>query len=63
MIAVGLLFAGRLPLLVLDGIVKRGRAQKSVFRTVSVVFFLALYFLCILSLARGGFNPFIYFQF
>ena len=27
------------------------------------LFYLLLYFLCVMSLARGGFNPFIYFQF
>ena len=27
------------------------------------LFFLVIYILCLMSLARGGFNPFIYFQF
>ena len=62
-ILLGLLFAGRLPLLIREGIEKRALAQKSAFRAASVVIYLALYFLCILSLARGGFPPFIYFQF
>ena len=37
--------------------------RKTLSLSVSVLFSLALYALCIMSLARGGFNPFIYFQF
>lgn len=57
-IGLGVLFAGGLPLYVrnrLDGI--------TIAKPVSYLFSLALYALCIMSLARGGFNPFIYFQF
>ncbi len=62
-ILIAFLFAGRLPLFVKEKIEKSGLAEKNAYGVLNTVFSLALYVLCIMSLARGGFNPFIYFQF
>ena len=62
-IVLGVLFAGRLPQLVRSGIEKGGLERRHGWQVLSVAFLLTLYVLCIMSLARGGFNPFIYFQF
>ena len=62
-ILLAFLFAGRLPKLAAE---RLGRAEASgtaLFQALTALFSLALYILCIMSLARGGFNPFIYFQF
>ena len=38
-------------------------ADSAVFEMLGHLCLLLLYALCVMSLARGGFNPFIYFQF
>ena len=57
---IALLFAGNLPRymrsVIGDGMFERNQG-------IVNLFYLFLYILCIMSLARGGFNPFIYFQF
>ena len=62
-ILVAILFSGRMPLHLSRayGRFSEKNGISSVF--LSAVFSLLLYALCIMSLARGGFNPFIYFQF
>ena len=60
---IAFLFAGRLPKLLSAKIEGFAAERKTLSLSVSVLFSLALYALCIMSLARGGFNPFIYFQF
>ena len=62
-ILIAFLFAGRLPLLVSEKLSHVGVVQTRAYRILSAGSLLALYVLCIMSLARGGFNPFIYFQF
>ena len=62
-ILIAFLFAGRLPQLVSESFERTGFSQKGAYRVLCLVFFLVLYLVCIMSLARGGFNPFIYFQF
>ena len=60
---IAFLFAGRLPRFLSDGL-KSFISEKSMLSlSVSMLLSLALYVLCVMSLARGGFNPFIYFQF
>ena len=63
MIAIALLFAGNLPGKLQEALGKRAPAESAALRTVSLAACLLLYLLCIMDLARGGFNPFIYFQF
>ncbi len=62
-IALAVLFAGRIPGLVSARLKTAAEGRESVVLTVSALYSLVLYALCIMSLARGGFNPFIYFQF
>ena len=58
-----LLFAGRVPSLLKSGLDAAAVNHPAALSILRAVFFLALYILCAMSLARGGFNPFIYFQF
>ena len=60
---IALLFAGRLPRFLSDKFESAAAGRKTLSLSVSMVVSLALYCLCVMSLARGGFNPFIYFQF
>ena len=60
---IAVLFSGRLPLFIKERILTSGLEEKGVWQFFSAVSLLALYVLCIMCLARGGFNPFIYFQF
>ena len=62
-IALALLFAGRLPAFVRERLERIKEGRETAFAAMGAVFSLALYALCVMSLARGGFNPFIYFQF
>ena len=62
-ILLALLFSGRLPSLIMGRLERAAEGREMLFCTLSSIFSLALYVLCIMSLARGGFNPFIYFQF
>ena len=62
-IFIAFLFAGRLPLAVSQKISKSAITRTNAYRIFSAGALLTLYVLCIMSLARGGFNPFIYFQF
>ena len=54
------LFAGNLPAR-LKALV--GERETPAVQILVDLFFLLVYVLCLMSLARGGFNPFIYFQF
>ena len=61
-IVLAVLLAGNLPARLSTAAGERFD-ESAALHTVSTVFMLCLYALCILSLSRGGFNPFIYFQF
>lgn len=54
------LFAGNLPSRLKEAVGERESTAGQIFVDL---FFLVIYVLCLMSLARGGFNPFIYFQF
>jgi alginate O-acetyltransferase complex protein AlgI len=60
---IAFLFAGRFPKYLSGRLEGFAAERKTLSLTVSMLLSLALYALCIMSLARGGFNPFIYFQF
>lgn len=60
---IAFLFAGRLPKYLSARLGAQIEGKKCLSVSFSALFSLALYALCIMSLARGGFNPFIYFQF
>lgn len=62
-IVIGVLFSGQLPILASGKLSFFFEKNKTLSLVFKAVFSLALYVLCIMSLARGGFNPFIYFQF
>ena len=57
---IALLFAGNLPRYIRSA---TGEGMFERYQGFVNLFYLLLYFLCVMSLARGGFNPFIYFQF
>ena len=57
---VSILFAGNLPTRLKEAVSMRESAAGQI---AADLFFLVIYILCLMSLARGGFNPFIYFQF
>ena len=57
---IALLFAGNLPRYIRSVI---GDSMCERHQGFVNLFYLFLYILCVMSLARGGFNPFIYFQF
>ena len=60
---IAFLFAGRLPRFLSAGLEGFISEKSMLSLSVSMLLSLALYVLCVMSLARGGFNPFIYFQF
>lgn len=60
---IAVLFAGRFPKYLSSRLESIAAERTTLALSVSILFSLALYALCIMSLARGGFNPFIYFQF
>ena len=60
---IAVLFAGRLPEMAAARCKVFAEKRKTLSVSISALFSLFLYALCIMSLARGGFNPFIYFQF
>ena len=62
-ILIAVLFAGRLPEAVKNAVLHAAKDREALLLPVSALFSLVLYGLCIMSLAKGGFNPFIYFQF
>ena len=62
-ILLALVFSGRIPRLLSSSLERFSEKRKTLALTCRALFSLALYALCIMSLARGGFNPFIYFQF
>ncbi len=62
-ILVAFAFAGSLPGRIKTRAEALSREKEVEIGVIKAVFFLALYLLCIMDLARGGFNPFIYFQF
>ena len=62
-ILIAFLFAGRLPKALAAKLEGFASERKCLALAGSMLFSLALYALCIMSLARGGFNPFIYIQF
>ena len=57
---IALLFAGNLPRHI-RSVIGEGMFER--YQGFVNLFYLFLYILCVMSLARGGFNPFIYFQF
>ena len=57
---IAVLFAGNLPIRLKEAV---GARESAAWQITVSLFFLAVYILCLMSLARGGFNPFIYFQF
>ena len=62
-IVVAALFAGRFPRFLSARFEGFAAEHKTFSLSVTLLFSLALYVLCIMDLARGGFKPFIYFQF
>ena len=62
-ILLAILFAGRLPRFAAERLGRLEEKGRTLFSVLTALYSLALYALCIMSLARGGFNPFIYFQF
>ena len=63
LLVLAVLLAGNLPArLHLDKLIE-GESSHPVLHALSLAGFLLLYILCGMDLARGGFNPFIYFQF
>ena len=63
MIVIALLLAGNLPeKLGLSRLIETEQ-EKPILHLLSLCMFILLYVLCLMDLARGGFNPFIYFQF
>jgi len=59
-IILSLLFAGNLP----ERLKKAAEGfDTAAGKLLADLYFLLVYVLCMMSLARGGFNPFIYFQF
>ena len=62
-LVLAVLLAGSLPGKLRSAVEGRPAGSPAAARILASVFCLLLYVLCIMSLARGGFNPFIYFQF
>ena len=62
-ILLAVVFSGRIPKLAASSIERFAETRRTLALVCRALFSLAVYVLCIMSLARGGFNPFIYFQF
>ena len=62
-ILLAMLFAGRLPGIIARRLARLKNRGRPLSLALTAACSLALYVLCIMSLAHGGFNPFIYFQF
>ena len=62
-ILLAVVFSGRIPKLAASSLERFAERRGTLALVCRALFSLAIYLLCIMSLARGGFNPFIYFQF
>ncbi len=62
-LVLAVLFAGNLPVKLRNCLEKSAFVTTGTYRLFSLLLSLMLYTLCVMDLARGGFNPFIYFQF
>ncbi len=62
-LVLAVLLAGNIPARLRAAFAASAAADSAVFEMLGHLCLLLLYALCVMSLARGGFNPFIYFQF